>query len=85
MFIVFKESPEMVSADTIKQIIIEALPSAKVHAHDMTGGGDHWQVKVVAKEFESCSLIEQHQMIYKALGSLMDKEIHALSLDTSAP
>ena len=75
----------MVSEDVIKKVITEALPTAQIVAHDMTGGGDHWQLKIVAEEFRSCSLIEQHQLVYKALGSLMDKEIHALSLDTSAP
>ena len=75
----------MVSEETIIERLLEALPSAKITANDLTGGGDHWRVKIVAEEFRSCSLIEQHQMVYRALGSLMDKEIHALSLDTSAP
>jgi stress-induced morphogen len=72
----------MAEAETIISRIKEALPSAEVRAHDLTGGGDHWQVVIKAKEFAGKSLIEQHQMVYKALGDMMKREIHALSLDT---
>ena len=72
----------MITADTIATRIKQHLPSADVKARDLTGGGDHWQVTIRAKEFAGKSLIEQHQMVYKALGELMKKEIHALSLDT---
>lgn len=72
----------MADAETIISRIKESLPSADVKAHDLTGGGDHWQVVVRAKEFAGKSLIEQHQMVYKALGELMRREIHALALDT---
>jgi len=72
----------MVTADAIIQKIKEALPSAQVRAVDMTGGGDHWQVNVKAQEFKGKSLVEQHQMIYRALGDWMHGPIHALALDT---
>ena len=75
----------MISKEDLINTIVKEIPSAQIVANDMTGGGDHWQLKIVAEEFRTCSLIEQHQLVYKALGSLMDKEIHALSLDTSAP
>lgn len=75
----------MVSESQIRELITKAMPSAVITCYDMTGGGDHWQVKVRAEEFRTCSMIEQHQMIYRALGRLMDKDIHALSLDTGAP
>ena len=29
--------------------------------------------------------IQQHQMVYKALGGRMGEELHALALQTSAP
>ena len=66
----------------IENKIKDAFPSAKVRAMDYTGGGDHWQVRVEAKEFKGKSLVEMHQMVYQALGSWMTHEIHALSLDT---
>ena len=74
----------MVTADQIIVRIKEHLPSAEVRAQDLTGGGDHWQVAIRAKEFVGKSLVEQHQMVYRALGEWMRKEIHALALDTQA-
>ncbi len=65
--------------------IKEKMPDAAVIASDMTGGGDHWMLKVTSKAFEGKSLVEQHRMVYDALGELMKKEIHACALDTSVP
>lgn len=62
----------------------EHFPSAQISAKDLTGGGDHWQVQIKSTEFADKSLIEQHQMVYKALGSWMKKEIHALTLKTES-
>ena len=75
---------EMETLD-LKSLLEQAFPGAEVKAMDMTGGGDHWNVTIVAKEFEGKSLVEQHQLVYKALGDLMKEEIHALALNTSAP
>ena len=72
----------MVTADFIVAKLKENIPSAKVTATDLTGGGDHWRVVIKASEFKDKSLVEQHQMVYRALGDLMKKEIHALALDT---
>jgi stress-induced morphogen len=72
----------MVSADQIERKLKESLPSATIKVHDMTGGGDHWQLQIRASEFRGKSMVEQHRMVYAALGTWMEKEIHALALDT---
>lgn len=64
--------------------LVQAFPGSRVVANDMTGGGDHWQVTVEAKEFAGLSLVEQHQAVYKALGDWMKGPIHALALTTRA-
>jgi stress-induced morphogen len=48
---------------------------------DTTGEGDHFDVRVRAPEFSGKSLVDQHRMVYDALGELMSS-IHALSLRT---
>ena len=58
------------------------FPDASIIVRDMTGGGDHWQVDIKASEFKGKSLVQQHQLVYKALGDWMKKEIHALALNT---
>jgi stress-induced morphogen len=75
----------VVTAEQIIEKIKGALPSAEVKANDMTGGGDHWQVAIRAEEFSGKSMVEQHQMVYAALGDWMKKDIHALALDTDTP
>lgn len=72
------------TADMITQRIQEHMPDAKVRASDMTGGGDHWQVSIESSAFKGKSLVEQHQLVYKALGEWMKQEIHALALTTKA-
>lgn len=72
----------MVTANTIIERIKEKLTSADIKAKDLTGGGDHWQVTIRADEFKGKTLVQQHQMVYQALGELMKHEIHALALDT---
>jgi stress-induced morphogen len=72
----------MPTSDKIIEKIKAALPNATIKAVDLTGGGDHWQVTIRAEEFNGKSLVEQHQMVYRALGDMMKQEIHALALDT---
>ena len=72
------------NADDISSRLKTHMPSARVVCQDLTGGGDHWRVKIEAAEFQGLSLIEQHQLVYKALGEWMHREIHALSLETIA-
>jgi stress-induced morphogen len=73
----------MVSPDDIRRRIETALPGARVEVADTTGAGDHFEVQVAAPGFAGKGLVEQHQLVYGALGTLM-QEIHALSLRTSA-
>ena len=73
------------NADQLIEIIKETIPSAEIRATDLTGGGDHWRLKIVAEEFKGLSMVEQHQLVYRSLGNLMESTIHALSLDTSTP
>jgi stress-induced morphogen len=53
---------------------------------DLTGGGDHLQVKVVSDVFAGLNRIKQHQLVYGALRQeLASEAIHALALHTSTP
>jgi stress-induced morphogen len=71
----------MVSPEDIRRRIEDALPGARVTVADATGAGDHFEVRVRAAAFAGRTLVEQHQLVYGALGSLMAR-IHALALQT---
>ena len=73
---------------TIKQvqsILSESLNAIHVDVLDMTGPSNHFDVTVVSAAFEWKSLIQQHQMVYGALGDAMAGAVHALKLQTRTP
>ena len=69
----------------IERLIKQTLPDAEVTLEDLVGDGDHWSATVVSPAFKGKSRVQQHQMIYQALGGRMGGELHALALQTSAP
>jgi len=69
----------------IEDKIRAVLPDAQVEVRDLTGTGDHFAARVVSAAFAGKSRIEQHRMIYGALGEAMKGPIHALSLETEVP
>jgi len=50
-----------------------------------TSGGGHYRVDLVSAEFEGRTRVEQHRLVYQALGELIPTEIHALGLATRTP
>lgn len=71
--------------EEIQKTLEAALPESRVTVRDLTGTGDHYQAVVGYADFEGKSLIQQHQMVYGALGSAVGAEIHALMLKTCLP
>ncbi|WP_144900819.1 BolA family protein [Halobellus captivus] len=45
----------------------------------------HYAAVVVSPAFEGKTLVQQHQMVYDALGDAMTTEIHALEMKTFTP
>jgi stress-induced morphogen len=74
----------MPSVSTIQARLLEAFPDARIEIADLTGTNDHFQAIVVTPAFEGKTRIQQHQMVYAALGELMNGPIHALALTTRA-
>ncbi len=54
------------------------------HAGAAAGGG-HFEALIVSRVFEGLALLEQHRLVNEALGDLIGKEIHALTLRTIPP
>jgi stress-induced morphogen len=72
-------------ADDIVQLIKAGLPDAEVTIEDLAGDGDHYSATVISRAFAGKSRVQQHQMVYAALGGRMGGELHALKLTTMAP
>ncbi len=76
----------MVQPDAVQEAIRRALPDASVEVEDLTGGGDHLQVRVVSSAFTGLSRVKQHQLVYGALRQeLASEAIHALAVQTATP
>lgn len=73
------------SGTEIEQAIVSALPGAEVTMTDLAGDDNHWAARVVAPQFAGKTRVQQHKMVYEALGGRMGGVLHALQLTTSAP
>ena len=73
----------MVSTEEVRRRIETGVAGSQVEVVDTTGAGDHFDVRVTSTAFSGLGLLEQHRLVYEALGDLM-QTIHALSLKTSA-
>ncbi|WP_254840772.1 BolA family protein [Natronomonas marina] len=75
-------TPEEVEAEIEGRIAdCEATVERARGEHD----DDHLAATVVSPAFEGRSLVEQHDLVYDALGDAMTTEIHALELTTRTP
>ncbi len=72
----------MISPDKVEEMLKQVFPDAKIQVRDMTGTGDHFEIWVASKNFAGKTLIQQHQMVHKALEKEMDRAIHAVQIKT---
>jgi len=76
----------MVAPEEVKEMVEQAFPNGKVTVTDMTGGSDHFEIVVVASDFSGKMLVEQHQMVQKAVKAALDNgRIHAIAIKTYTP
>ena len=61
---------------------IEIVDESHLHVGHpgAASGGGHFQVTIVADNFDGLSTLARHRLIYDALGDAMQTEIHALSI-----
>ena len=69
--------------EKVADLIRTGLPGAEVlvQSEDQT----HFAARVVSAEFAGKRSIARHQMIYRTLGELVGREIHALQIEALTP
>ena len=72
----------MVSPEQVKSYIEAGLTCEHVQ---VAGDGAHFEAVIVSAAFAGKNKVQQHQIVYKALGDRMREEIHALSMQTLTP
>jgi acid stress-induced BolA-like protein IbaG/YrbA len=73
----------MLTAEALRQYILQGLTCDVVQVRG--DDGQHFEALIVSQEFAGKNMVQQHQLVYKALGSRMEQEIHALSMRTFTP
>ena len=74
-----------IEASEIERLIKQDIPDATVEITALADDDDHFAARVISSEFAGKSKVQQHQLVYKALGQTMGGALHALQLQTRAP
>lgn len=72
----------MITPEEIKSFIQQGLACQHI---EVRGDGHHFEALIVSDAFTGKSMVQQHQLVYGALGERMKQEIHALSMKTFSP
>jgi acid stress-induced BolA-like protein IbaG/YrbA len=69
--------------EQVAELIRAGLPGAQVLVQ--SDDNTHFAARVVAREFAGQRGLARHQLVYRALGERMGREIHALSIEALTP
>jgi BolA protein len=72
-------------AEALAPVELEVLDEGHKHAGHANAGKGHFHVRIVSPAFADVLPIKRHRLVYAALEGLMDRGIHALSIDAKAP
>jgi acid stress-induced BolA-like protein IbaG/YrbA len=73
----------MLTANELKDYIMHGLPCD--HVEVLGDDGQHFEALIVSSQFTGKNIVQQHQLVYSALGDRMRLEIHALAMRTFTP
>jgi acid stress-induced BolA-like protein IbaG/YrbA len=74
----------MVSSQQVEALIKAELPDAEVYV--LTNDGEHYEVTVISAAFEEKRLVQQHQLVYRAVqDDMLSGAIHAMAVKTFTP
>jgi acid stress-induced BolA-like protein IbaG/YrbA len=71
------------NAAEVQSLIEAGLPGSQVRVS--SPDDTHFEAVIVAAQFEGKRTLQRHQLVYGTLGSLMGREIHALSMQALTP
>jgi len=72
-----------VHPEEVARLIRAGLPGAEVRVD--SDDHTHFTARIVAREFVGKRSLARHQLVYRTLGELMGREIHALSIEALTP
>jgi BolA protein len=82
-------------AQTIEKLLIEAFSPSEILVKDQShlhaghagarDGKGHFDVRLVSTQFDGLSRINRHRMVYDALSSYIQSDVHALRIKAISP
>jgi acid stress-induced BolA-like protein IbaG/YrbA len=75
----------MIPIEQVKGLLERAFPGDPIDLSSPMGDDHHFQLVIVSKQFAGKTMVQQHQLVYRALGETMREAIHALALRTYTP
>jgi acid stress-induced BolA-like protein IbaG/YrbA len=73
----------LITPDRLRELILAGLPDANVQVE--SDDNVHFAALVTSPQFAGLRPLARHQLVYKTLGALMGREIHALSIEALTP
>jgi BolA protein len=61
--------------------VLEVIDEGHLHIGHAAEGSGHFRVRIASAAFTGKTRVEQHRLVYAALGDLMGSGIHALAID----
>ena len=75
----------MPSCEWMENEVLSFLPNASVVATDLTGGGDHFHLRVVDSTFEDIRTLARQRVILSHFKQYIPHTVHALDIQALAP
>ena len=79
---------------TMKQKLEEQLSPSELFIEDESHlhaghagareGKGHFRIKICSEKFQGLRILQQHRLVYDALGEMIKNDIHALSIQSSS-
>lgn len=68
-------------------VFLQVIDDSHLHAGHAGArdGRGHYRVRIVSDAFAGLRAVARHQLIYRALGPLMQTDIHALGIEATTP
>ncbi|HTW74117.1 MAG TPA: BolA/IbaG family iron-sulfur metabolism protein [Steroidobacteraceae bacterium] len=71
------------NAQQVAELIRQSLPQARIEVR--SDDDTHFAATLVSAAFEGLRPLARHQLVYRALGERVGREIHALSIEAFTP
>ena len=75
----------MMTAEEIRDRILEGIPGAEADVVDTVGDANHWRVLVTSNAFEGLGLMDQHRLVMDLFRDVIGDRMHAIEIKTMLP